>query len=227
MAGRDRASTKDMINSIASNGSRAADIAALWQNRAKKAEPAQDTTVETGKTSNPAHPAHPQGHIPPGLARAAENIAAKIFSRADTDASGTVTQEELSAVHSRHARTLASSDLFQGLTEVATSPTVEVPAGATEAATDTTNDAVTDTVTDATEAPTDVPAQTGVTEAQLKAALAKFFYAKVGITWTPPAPPAVEEPEPVSTAPADPTTLSETDSISSELAIDPTFTAVA
>ena len=90
-----------MINSIASTGVHAADIAALSQNRAKKAEPAQDTTVETAQAPKPAHPAHPKGHIPPGLARAAENIASKIFSRADADASGTVTQEELSAVHSR------------------------------------------------------------------------------------------------------------------------------
>lgn len=214
-----------MINNITSTRVHAADIAALGQNRAKKAEPAQDTTVETGKTPKPAHPAHPKGHIPPGLARAAENIASKIFSRADADASGTVTQEELSAVHSRHARALASSDLFQGPTEVATSTAVEIPADSAEVTTDTATDAANDAVTDPTELPTNAPTQAGVTEAQLKAALAKFFYAKVGITWTPPAPAAVEDPVPP--APADPTTLPEADSIPDESDADQTFNAVA
>ena len=69
-----------MITNIASTGVHAADIATLRQNRARKTEPAQDTTVETGTTQKPAHPAHPHGHIPPGLARAAEKIASKIFA---------------------------------------------------------------------------------------------------------------------------------------------------
>ena len=214
-----------MINHITSNGTRAADIVALGQNRAKKAEPAQDTTVETSKTSKPAHPTHPKGHIPPGLARAAENIASKIFSRADADASGTVTQEELSAVHSKHARVLAASDLFQVSTEVPTSTPVETPADSTETATDAVVDATSDTEIDATETPTNTPTPAGVTEAQLKAALAKFFYAKIGITWTPPAPSVVEEP--VTPAPTSATTPSEADPISDETNSDPTFTAVA
>jgi hypothetical protein len=195
--GRNHVSTKAMINNIRSTGVHAANIAASGQHRAKKAEPAQDTTVETGKTPKPAHPAHPKGHIPPGLARAAENIASKIFSRADADASGTVTQEELSAVHSRHARTLASSDLFQGLAEVAASTTVEISADPTGATSDSATDAASDAVADPKEIPTNAPTQAGVTEAQLKAALAKFFYAKIGITWTPPAPAIAEEPVPV------------------------------
>jgi hypothetical protein len=214
-----------MITHITSTGVHTADVAALGQNRAKKAETAQNTTIETGKMPKSAHPAHPKGHIPPGLARAAEKIASKIFSRADADASGTVTQEELSAVHSRHARTLASSDLFQRPTEVATSTAVEMPADSTEATTDTATGPANATVTDPTEPPANAPTQAGVTEAQLKAALAKFFYAKVGITWTPPAPPTAEET--VSPAPANATTLSAADSISDESDSDRTFTAVA
>ena len=63
-----------MINNVGSSGIHTADIT-LRQNRAKKTDPGQDATVETGKTQKPAHPAHPHGHIPPGLARAAEKIA--------------------------------------------------------------------------------------------------------------------------------------------------------
>jgi hypothetical protein len=214
-----------MINNVTSNAVRAADIATLSQNRAKKTEPAQDTTVETSNTSKPAHPVHPKGHIPPGLARAADNIASKIFSRADADASGTVTQEELSAVHSKHARVLASSDLFQASAEVATNNPVEVSADSTGPATDAAVDATSDTVTDSTETPPNTPIQTGVTEAQLKAALAKFFYAKVGVTWTPPAPSVAEVPVPP--APASAPTPSETEPISDETNSDPAFTAVA
>ena len=214
-----------MINHITSNGVRAADIAALTQNRAKKAEPAQDTAVEAVKTAKPAHPVHPKGHTPPGLARAAENIASKIFSRADADDSGTVTQEELSAVHSKHARVLASSDLFQAATEVAPSTPVEIPAESTEVATGSATDSAGDKVTGSTETPANAPIQAGVTEAQLKAALAKFFYAKVGVTWTPPAPATVEEPP--SPEPASPAMPVEADPISDETNSDPAFTAVA
>jgi hypothetical protein len=218
-----QASTKAMINNIVSTGVHAVDIAALRQNRAKKTEPAQDTSVETAKTQKPAHPAHPRGHIPPGLARAAENIASKIFARADADANGTVTLQELSAVHSKHARILASSDLFQ-------TATVETPADAAttttiEAAADTagaTSDTATSTITETT---TETPGQVGVTEAQLKEALTKFFYAKVGAAYTSPAPPTTEQLAP--TAPANTSTSSIVASISDESAADRTLTAVA
>jgi hypothetical protein len=241
-----------MITNIASTGVPPADIAALRQNRAKKTEPAQDTTVETGKTQKPAHPAHPKGHIPPGLERAAENIAAKIFARADVDGSGSVTKEELSAIHSRHARTLAASDLFQSAADAATSAPVETPADS-EAITDTGIDTVTETdstatdttdavadsttdtaigaATDTTEPTTQASTQIGLTEAQLKEALVKSFYAKVGVTWTrptpsaPPAPPEVEEPAP--TTPDNTTTTPVVDSISDDSDSTGTFTAVA
>src|SRR6185369_11694236 len=94
-----------MINSISSCGAHASDIAALRQNRAAKAPNSEGTTSASS-------PPHHNGHTPPGLARAAERIASKIFERADADRSGTVTQEELSTVHSRHAKTLLSGDLF-------------------------------------------------------------------------------------------------------------------
>ena len=212
-----------MINNIALSGVHTADIAALRQNRAKKTEPAQDTTVETGETQKPAHPAQPQGHIPPGLARAAEKIASKIFSRADVDGDGIVTQQELSAVHSIHARTLASSDLFQTATtetptDAATATTSEIAADPTGATSDTATDTTTETTTE-------TPTQVGITEVQLKEALTKFFYTKVGVAYTSPAPPTTAQPAP--TSPADTTTPSVVDSISDETASNRTFTAVA
>jgi hypothetical protein len=200
-----------MINNAASSGVHLANIAALRQNRAKKTEPSQDPAVETAKTQRAAHPAHPHGHIPPGLARAAEKIASKIFARADADASGTVTQQELSAVHSRHARTLASSDLFKGTTTQ--TPTDSAPATTIE------------TEGETTEAPIETPAQVGITETQLKEALTKFFHAKVGATYTPPPPPTTEQPDP--TAPADPTAPSIVDSVPEESASNQAFTMVA
>jgi hypothetical protein len=148
-----------------------------------------------------------------------------MFARADADASGTVTQEELSALHSKHARVLAASELFQAATEVAPSAPVDASAESTEPATNATVDAANATLTEATETPAVEPAPAGVTEAQLKAALAKFFYAKVGITWTPPAPSAVEEP--VAPIPAIPTTPSEVEAVAEETNSDPGFTAVA
>jgi len=208
----DSASSELMINNIASSGVHTADIA-LRQNRAKKTEPAQDATVQAGKTRK-SHPTHPHGHVPSGLARAAEKIASKIFSRADADASGTVTQQELSAVHSRHAQTLASSDLFKTTTETTNETTPET-------GTETTG-AMSDAATNPAETTTDTSAQHGVTEAQLKEALTKFFYAKVGITYAPPAPPSSEQPD--LTAPTN--TLPPSDSISNEPS-DQTFTAVA
>ncbi len=203
------ASTTAMINHTTSIGVRAADIAALSQNRSKKAEPAPDTTVETGPTSKSAHPVHARGHTPPGLARAADNIASKIFSRADADASGTVTQQELSAVHSKHARILAASDLFSPPADAVTSSADDLTAASTAISTETSAKAETDPLTDPALLPTVAPTPAGVTKDQLQVALAKFFYAKVGSTWTPPVTPAAEEPAVV--APVDPTTLPEVD----------------
>lgn len=194
-----------MSNTIASTRDRAADIAALRESRAKKTEPVTDAAVETGESQKSAHPAQPNGHVPPGLARAAEKIASKIFARADADASGTVTLQELSAVHSMHARTIASSDLFQ-ITPVET-PIAVTPAATTEIAADPTAGAA-DTATDATdvtaETAPETPIQAGVTEAQLKEALTKFFYAKVGVTYATAAQPTVKPTEPIElTAPAE------------------------
>jgi hypothetical protein len=224
-----------MINNIASSGVHAADLATLRPNRAKKTEPAQNAAVETGKTQKPAHPAHPHGHIPPGLARAAERIASKIFARADADANGTVTQQELSALHSKHARTLASSDLFQTTTpqttstETPTDATTEPAPVTTIETTAETTGATSEPATDpATETATETPTQIGVTEAQLKEALTKFFYAKVGVTYTTPTSPvaSVTEP-PAPTAPPTTTTPSVVDFISEESASNPSFIAVA
>jgi hypothetical protein len=218
------ASTTAMINHTTTIGVRAADIAALSQNRSKKAEPAPDTTVQTGQTSKPAHPSHPKGHIPPGLARAAESIASRIFSRADADASGTVTQEELSAVHSKHARILAVSDLFPAPTEAVTSSVDDFPDESTATSTDKSGETENNRVTDPT-VPSVGPTPAGVTEEQLQVALAKFFYAKVGSTWAPPAAPAVEATD--SAAPADYSTLPEFDPVAPESDANRTFTAVA
>jgi hypothetical protein len=204
-----------MIDNVAASGVHAANLSALRQNRAKKTAPAPDA-VETAKAQKPAHPAHPHGHIPPGLARAADKIASKIFSRADTDASGTVTQQELSAVHSKHARNLAASDLFQAAQPPADSSTE------TNTTTNVETGATSDTPAETT---TETPAPAGVTEAQLKEALTKFFYAKVGITYAPPAPPATEAPDP--TAPTDTTTPPVVDPTSEEEASNQNFTAVA
>jgi hypothetical protein len=117
---------KIMINNISSCGGHATDIASLRQNRTTKT---QDAT-NTGKTGGD-HRNNPQ--IPPGLGRAAERIASKMFARADADGSGTVTQEELSAVHSRQARALASSDLFQSSTTPEGAADTTTQAGVTEA----------------------------------------------------------------------------------------------
>ena len=209
-----------MISNIGSSGVHTTGITALRQNRAKKTEPAQGTTVETGKTQKPVHPAHPHGHIPPGLARAAEKIASKIFARADADANGIVTQQELSAVHSKHARTLASSDLFQTTTETPADAIAETATATTETA--ATSETPTGTTAETT---TETPTPVGITEAQLKEALTKFFYAKVGVIYRPPAPPLTEQPDP--TAPANTTIPSVVDSISDESAANQTFTAVA
>ena len=208
-----------MIHNVASSGVHAADITALRQHRVKKTESVQDATIESGKTRKPSYPAHPHGHIPPGLARAAEKIASKIFARADADGNGTVTQQELSAVHSRHARTLASSDLFQtNSTETPTDATTETAVDTTSA----TSDAATDTTPEAT---TETSTQVGITEAQLKEALTKFFYAKVGVIYTPPAPPTSEQSDP--TVPADTTTPPVVDPVTDESASNPNFIAVA
>lgn len=221
----DPASTKLMINSIVSSGVHAADVAALRQNRAKKTEPGQDTTVQTGKTEKSAHPAHPHGHVPPGLARAAERIASKIFSRADADASGTITQQELSAVHSRHARVLASSDLFKTTTQTTSNepPVSQSPPDTSNTITTETGIDTSDTETNpAFETTTETPPQPGITEAQLKEALTKFFYAKVGVTYASPAPPSTGQPEPTAQ-----TNLPPSDPISSESASNQTLPAVA
>jgi len=148
-----------MINSISSCGTRAANIASLRQNRSAKGANAEVTT------SAAASPAHHRSHIPPGLARAAERIASNSFKRSDTNVSGTVTKEELSAIHSRHAKAIISSDLFG--------------AG-----------------TSAPEGTADTPTQGGLTEAQLKDALTKFFYAKVGVTYPPATTPAPQQTDP-------------------------------
>ena len=206
-----------MINSITSSGPRAANIV-LGQNCAKKAEPAQVASVETTGTGKPAQAANRRGHVPPGLARAAENIAAKIFSRADADGNGMVTQEELGAVHSRHARMLAASDVFQAPTELATTSAVETPSESTDPVVE---GAGVESV--ATQPATTAPTQPGVTEAQLKAALAKYFYAKVGVAWTPPAPPAAQ---PTSTTPASPA-VTEDETAPETPVADPAFSAVA
>ena len=210
-----------MIHQIASSGVHAADIGAFRKNRAKKTETAQDTVVETAKAQKPAHPVRPHGHIPPGLARASEKIASRIFARADADGNGTVTRNELSAVHSKHARTLASSDLFQAtVTEKPADITAEtaLPGTASEPPTDETTGTTAETTTQA-------PAEGGVTEAQLKEALTKFFYAKIGITYTPPSRPITEQPNPAE--PVDTTTPSVVDPISDESSSSQTFVAVA
>jgi hypothetical protein len=149
-----------MINNIASCGVHAAEVTALRQNRSKKTAASEDTTVPTAETPK---------HVPPGLARAAEKIGAKLFARADADGNGSVTQEELSAVHSKHAQTLAASDLFQSTT--------------TETASADTAESAEPTAT-----------ATGVTAEQLTEALKKNFYAKVGVIYETPTAPATEEP---------------------------------
>jgi hypothetical protein len=211
-----------MINTVASTRVNAADIAALRENRAKKTEPAKDTTGNTGETQKASHPAHPNGHVPPGLQRAAEKIASKIFERADANASGTVTLEELSSVHSVHARRLASSDLFQAAT-IETPPAIAT-AATSELAGDPTADA-TETATDATvETTPETPIQSGVTEAQFKEALTKSFYAKIGVTYASPPPPTIE---PAPTAPSSTTAPSVVDSTPDESNSSQSFAALA
>ena len=201
-----------MLNSIDSSGVHAANIQNLRQNRAKKTEAAPQENTAT--TEKPAHPAHPHGKVPPGLARAAEKIAAKIFERADADSSGTVTQEELSAVHSKHAQTLAASDLFKS-TPLETPTDIESTDSTTT--TETTTEATTETTTE-TPTETETPSPVGVTADQLKEALTRYFYAKVGATYTPSTPPATEPPvteTPTDTVVTEPTTDSTTDTTSS------------
>ncbi len=201
---RARIPRRAMINNIAASGVHAADIAALRKARARKTESAQDT----GKTQKPPHRAHPHGHIPPGFARAAEKIAAKIFARADADGNGTVTQQELSAVHSRHARSLASSDLFsEQTTETPENSSSEpTPTATTESGTEAieVTEASSETETTA-ENSTETSTPAGVTESQLKEALTRFFYSKVGVIYTPPSPTTAEpaSTEAVSTPPVD------------------------
>jgi hypothetical protein len=211
-----------MINHIASHRDHAADVAAMREMRSKKTESAHAAASETLEASTTDRPAHPEGHVPPGLERAAENIASKIFARADADASGTVTLEELGVLHSRHARTLASSDLFQ-------KATVESPA---DVGTDTTNETAasagagdTGTAADTTtEIPPGPPIEVGVTEAQLTDALTKSFYARVGVIYSSPTRPAAElTPEP----PADSATPSVVDLVTDESGSTRTFRAVA
>jgi hypothetical protein len=149
-----------MINNIASCGVHAADVAALRQNRAKKSPAAEETTL-SGKPT----------HVPPGLAKAAEKIAAKTFERADADGNGSVTQEELSAVHSKHAQTLAASDLFQSTT--------------TETAS-----------TEGEESPETTTTASGISAEQFTEALKKYFYAKVGVIYETRVAPATEQPVP-------------------------------
>jgi len=199
-----------MINSIALNGFPSANIAAVRQNRPKQTDPAQDASPRTDKTQKPAHPPQPHGHIPPGLARAAEKIASKIFSRADANADGTVTQQELSALHSRHARALASSDLFQ-------TTTAEKSSDNASPITNTTSDAISGSTTE-------TPTGTGVSESQLKEALTELFSARIGVTYTPPQPSPSDPSTP--TEPGD-TTTSSVNSIPGESGSDQPFTAVA
>jgi hypothetical protein len=98
-----------MINHIASCGSRSADIAALRQNRAKKTdatpEGSSDATVQKGK-------AHQHQHVPPGLARAAENIASNALKKIDADTSGDISKEELSSALSKRADRVKADELF-------------------------------------------------------------------------------------------------------------------
>ena len=82
-----------------------------------------------------------------------------------------------------------------------------------------TADPATDTTTETT---TETPTQVGITEAQLKEALNKSFYAKVGVTYTSLAPPATDP-----TTPANATTPFVVESISDESASNRTFTAAA
>ena len=151
-----------MINNIASCGVHAADIAAIRQNCSKKASATEETTTREKPK-----------HVPPGLARAAEKIAAKTFARADADGNGSVTQEELSAIHSKHAQTLAASELFQS-----TTTTTETASTESEVAPETTT------------------TTSGISVEQFTEALKKYFYAKVGVTYETPAPPTTEQPAP-------------------------------
>jgi hypothetical protein len=102
-----------MINSIGSCGVHAADIAALRRNSGKKAAATQGGSVETDATG--ASGAHKHQHRPPGLARAAENAASKIFNSADADGSGGISQEELTSALSKHADRINADDLFKAL----------------------------------------------------------------------------------------------------------------
>ena len=199
-----------MISNIRPNGGQAVDFAAVRQSRAKKTDAAPENSVENAKADKPEHRAHPHGHVPPGLARAAEKIASKIFSRADADGSGTVTQEELSAVHSKHARMLSSSDLFSKTsTEAPGSETTGTETNVGTETVDSTTGVTTDGSGEAGESGTETPTEVGVTQEQLKETLTKFFYAKVGVTYAPPAPPAPTTTEPTdSGAPSESTTIS-------------------
>jgi hypothetical protein len=78
-----------------------------------------------------------------------------------------------------------------------------------------------------TETTTETSTQVGITEAQLKEALTKFFYAKVGVTYTPPTESTselVEEPAPTTSTEIGAPSV---DSSSGGADSGETFTAVA
>ena len=101
-----------MINSVGSCGDRAEQVAAYRQNRAKQTDAGQDSS---GSAVTQHGRAHQHQHRPPGLARAAENIANKIFASADADGSGGISNEELSSALSKRADRINSGDLFTAL----------------------------------------------------------------------------------------------------------------
>lgn len=101
-----------MINSVGSCADRAEQIAAFRQNRAKQIDAGQDTS--SSAVAQHGH-AHQNQHRPPGLARAAENIANKIFASADADGSSGISKEELSSALSKRADRINSDDLFTAL----------------------------------------------------------------------------------------------------------------
>ena len=101
-----------MINSVGSCGDRAEQVAALRQNRAKQTDAGQESS---GSAVAQHGRAHQHQHRPPGLARAAENIANKIFASADADGTGGISKDELSSALSKRADRINSDDLFSAL----------------------------------------------------------------------------------------------------------------
>lgn len=101
-----------MIDSVGSCGDRAEQVAAFRQNRAKQTDAEQDSS---GSAAAQHGRAHQHQHRPPGLARAAENIANKIFASADSDDSGGISKEELSSALSKRADRINSDDIFTAL----------------------------------------------------------------------------------------------------------------